>query len=66
MLLEILGLNHLNEEDKRESVKLLQLIADAGRKYKELAGGHQEAHGFPARMGQCSQSCSKPHPGQLH
>lgn len=36
MLLEILGLNHLNEEDKRESVKLLQLIADAGRKYKEL------------------------------
>lgn len=36
MLLEILGLNHLKEEDKRESVKLLQLIADAGRKYKEL------------------------------
>uniref|UniRef100_A0A669P8V4 Armadillo like helical domain containing 1 n=1 Tax=Phasianus colchicus TaxID=9054 RepID=A0A669P8V4_PHACC len=35
-LLEILGLNHLKEEDKRESVKLLQLIADAGRKYKEL------------------------------
>ncbi|POI20262.1 hypothetical protein CIB84_015992 [Bambusicola thoracicus] len=36
MLLQILGLNHLNEEDKKESVKLLQLIADAGRKYKEL------------------------------
>ncbi|NXW01342.1 ARMD1 protein, partial [Fregetta grallaria] len=36
ILLEILGLNHLKEEDKRESVKLLQLIADAGRKYKEL------------------------------
>ncbi|NWZ20384.1 ARMD1 protein, partial [Asarcornis scutulata] len=35
-LLEILGLNHLKEEDKRESVKLLQLIANAGRKYKEL------------------------------
>ncbi|XP_064311313.1 armadillo-like helical domain containing protein 1 [Phalacrocorax carbo] len=35
-LLEILGLNHLKEEDKRESLKLLQLIADAGRKYKEL------------------------------
>ncbi|KAM6263373.1 armadillo-like helical domain containing protein 1 [Spheniscus humboldti] len=36
ILLEILGLNHLKEEDKRASVKLLQLIADAGRKYKEL------------------------------
>ncbi|NWI10322.1 ARMD1 protein, partial [Crypturellus soui] len=35
-LLEILGLNHLREEDKRESVKLLQLVANAGRKYKEL------------------------------
>ncbi|XP_050757068.1 armadillo-like helical domain containing protein 1 [Gymnogyps californianus] len=36
ILLEILGLNHLKEENKRESVKLLQLVADAGRKYKEL------------------------------
>ncbi|NXK06321.1 ARMD1 protein, partial [Herpetotheres cachinnans] len=36
ILLEILGLNHLKEEDKKESVKLLQLLADAGRKYKEL------------------------------
>ncbi|NXU79478.1 ARMD1 protein, partial [Oreotrochilus melanogaster] len=36
ILLEILRLNHLKEEDKRESVKLLQLITDAGRKYKEL------------------------------
>ncbi|KAK4819488.1 hypothetical protein QYF61_004784 [Mycteria americana] len=36
ILLEILGLNHLKEEDKRESVKLLQLVADTGRKYKEL------------------------------
>ncbi|NXP07353.1 ARMD1 protein, partial [Thinocorus orbignyianus] len=36
ILLEILGLNHLKEEDKRDSVKLLQLIANAGRKYKEL------------------------------
>ncbi|NXD80420.1 ARMD1 protein, partial [Halcyon senegalensis] len=36
VLLEILGLRHLKEEDKRESVKLLQLIAGAGRKYKEL------------------------------
>ncbi|KAM6124160.1 armadillo-like helical domain containing protein 1 [Pterocles gutturalis] len=36
ILLEILGLNQLKEEDKRESVKLLQLVADAGRKYKEL------------------------------
>ncbi|NXI39884.1 ARMD1 protein, partial [Galbula dea] len=42
ILLEILGLNHLKEEDKRESVKLLQLIADAGRKYKELIC---ESHG---------------------
>ncbi|NXN27001.1 ARMD1 protein, partial [Nycticryphes semicollaris] len=36
ILLEILGLNHLKEEDKRECVKLLQLVANAGRKYKEL------------------------------
>lgn len=36
VLLEILGLNHPSEEDKRESVKLLQLIADPGRMYKEL------------------------------
>ncbi|KAM9008226.1 LOW QUALITY PROTEIN: armadillo-like helical domain containing protein 1 [Ara ararauna] len=36
ILLEVLGLNYQKEEDKRESVKLLQLIADAGRKYKEL------------------------------
>ncbi|KFW04866.1 Uncharacterized protein C1orf228, partial [Eurypyga helias] len=36
ILLEILGLSHLKEEDKRESVKLLQLVAGAGRKYKEL------------------------------
>ncbi|XP_009883161.1 PREDICTED: uncharacterized protein C1orf228 homolog [Charadrius vociferus] len=36
ILLEILGLNHLKEEDKREAVKLLQLVANAGRKYKEL------------------------------
>ncbi|XP_068809033.1 armadillo-like helical domain containing protein 1 isoform X11 [Struthio camelus] len=35
-LLEILGLSHLKEEDQRESVKLLQLVANAGRKYKEL------------------------------
>ncbi|NXL57472.1 ARMD1 protein, partial [Chordeiles acutipennis] len=42
ILLEILGLNHLKEEDKRESVKMLQLVADAGRKYKELIC---ESHG---------------------
>ncbi|NXH21005.1 ARMD1 protein, partial [Bucco capensis] len=36
ILLEIVRLNHLKEDNKRESVKLLQLIAAAGRKYKEL------------------------------
>ncbi|KFO74704.1 Uncharacterized protein C1orf228, partial [Cuculus canorus] len=36
ILLEILGLNHLKEEDKRESVKLLQLVADTGRECKEI------------------------------
>ncbi|KFP25217.1 Uncharacterized protein C1orf228, partial [Colius striatus] len=36
ILLQIPGLNHLKEEDKRESIKLLQVVADAGRKYKEL------------------------------
>ncbi|XP_071073593.1 armadillo-like helical domain containing protein 1 isoform X7 [Dasypus novemcinctus] len=35
-LLEILGLEKIKEEDKRESIKLLQCIANSGRKYKEL------------------------------
>ncbi|XDA69868.1 hypothetical protein R6Z07F_000241 [Ovis aries] len=35
-LLEILALNKIKEEDKKESVKLLQVIANSGRKYKEL------------------------------
>nr|XP_040144490.1 armadillo-like helical domain containing protein 1 isoform X2 [Ictidomys tridecemlineatus] len=35
-LLEILGLEKIKEEDKKESIKLLQLIANSGRKYKEL------------------------------
>ncbi|KAF7253909.1 Armadillo-like helical domain containing protein 1, partial [Varanus komodoensis] len=35
-LLEILGLSQLKEEDKRESIKLLQLVANSGRKFKEL------------------------------
>ncbi|KAJ6659479.1 hypothetical protein lerEdw1_018713 [Lerista edwardsae] len=35
-LLEILGLKQLKEEDKRESIKLLQLVANSGRKFKEL------------------------------
>ncbi|XP_075472303.1 armadillo-like helical domain containing protein 1 isoform X3 [Ascaphus truei] len=35
-LLEILGLKHLKEEHKKESLKLLQILANAGRNYKEL------------------------------
>nr|KAF6503919.1 armadillo like helical domain containing 1 [Rousettus aegyptiacus] len=35
-LLEILGLEKIKEEDKKESIKLLQVIANSGRKYKEL------------------------------
>ncbi|XP_032159628.1 armadillo-like helical domain containing protein 1 [Mustela erminea] len=35
-LLEILGLEEIKEEDKKESIKLLQVIANYGRKYKEL------------------------------
>ncbi|XP_016054793.1 PREDICTED: uncharacterized protein C1orf228 homolog [Miniopterus natalensis] len=35
-LLEILGLEKITEEDKKESIKLLQVIANSGRKYKEL------------------------------
>ncbi|XP_062963258.1 armadillo-like helical domain containing protein 1 [Cynocephalus volans] len=35
-LLEILGLEKTKEEDKKEAVKLLQVIANSGRKYKEL------------------------------
>lgn len=45
--LEILGLNHLKEEDKRESVKLLLLTGDTGREYKELiceSCGTQHVH----------------------
>lgn len=35
-LLEILGLKQLNEEHKMEALRLLQILARAGRKYKEL------------------------------
>ncbi|KAF6344030.1 armadillo like helical domain containing 1 [Rhinolophus ferrumequinum] len=35
-LLEILGLEKIKEEDKKQSIKLLQVIANCGRKYKEL------------------------------
>ncbi|XP_003801243.1 uncharacterized protein C1orf228 homolog [Otolemur garnettii] len=35
-LLEILGLEKIKEDDKKESIKLLQTIANSGRKYKEL------------------------------
>ncbi|XP_075411482.1 armadillo-like helical domain containing protein 1 [Tenrec ecaudatus] len=35
-LLEILALEKIQEKDKKESIKLLQLIANSGRKYKEL------------------------------
>ncbi|XP_023580026.1 uncharacterized protein C1orf228 homolog isoform X2 [Octodon degus] len=35
-LLEILGLEKVKEEDKKEAIKLLQVVASSGRKYKEL------------------------------
>ncbi|XP_025276143.1 armadillo-like helical domain containing protein 1 isoform X3 [Canis lupus dingo] len=35
-LLEILGMEKIKEEDKKESIRLLQVIANTGRKYKEL------------------------------
>lgn len=35
-LLEILGQENLKDEDKTEGLRLLQIIADAGPKYKEL------------------------------
>ncbi|XP_036207217.1 armadillo-like helical domain containing protein 1 isoform X2 [Myotis myotis] len=35
-LLETLGMEKIKEEDKKESIKLLQVIANSGRKYKEL------------------------------
>ncbi|XP_031825109.1 armadillo-like helical domain containing protein 1 isoform X2 [Sarcophilus harrisii] len=35
-LLEILGLEKVKEEDKKEAVLLLQMVANCGRKYKEL------------------------------
>ncbi|XP_051965261.1 armadillo-like helical domain containing protein 1 [Xyrauchen texanus] len=35
-LLEILGQDHLKEEDKTKALHLLQIIANAGQKYKEL------------------------------
>ncbi|KAM5248611.1 armadillo-like helical domain containing protein 1 [Ctenodactylus gundi] len=35
-LLEILGLEKIKERDKKESIKLLRVVANCGRKYKEL------------------------------
>ncbi|EQB77471.1 hypothetical protein CB1_000365059 [Camelus ferus] len=35
-LLEILALENIKEEGKKESIRLLQVIANSGRKYKEL------------------------------
>ncbi|XP_040833747.1 armadillo-like helical domain containing protein 1 [Ochotona curzoniae] len=35
-LLEILGLEKVREEDKKEAIRLLQVIANSGRKFKEL------------------------------
>ncbi|XP_062412517.1 adenine DNA glycosylase [Sardina pilchardus] len=35
-LLEILGQNQTKEEDKAEALHLLQIVSNAGRKYKEL------------------------------
>nr|XP_053775932.1 armadillo-like helical domain containing protein 1 isoform X3 [Desmodus rotundus] len=35
-LLEVLALEKISEGDKKESIKLLQVIANSGRKYKEL------------------------------
>lgn len=35
-LLEIIGLKQAKEDDKLESLKCLQCVANAGRKYKEL------------------------------
>uniref|UniRef100_G1P168 Armadillo like helical domain containing 1 n=1 Tax=Myotis lucifugus TaxID=59463 RepID=G1P168_MYOLU len=35
-LLETLGMEKIKEEDKKESIRLLQVIANSGRKYKEL------------------------------
>ena len=41
-LLEILGQNQTKEEDRKEALSLLQIISNAGRKYKELIC---ESHG---------------------
>ncbi|XP_074122227.1 armadillo-like helical domain containing protein 1 isoform X3 [Sminthopsis crassicaudata] len=35
-LLEILGLEKVKEEDKKEAILLLQMVTNCGRKYKEL------------------------------
>lgn len=35
-LLEILGQENLSDEDKTEALRLLQIIANEGQKYKEL------------------------------
>lgn len=34
--METLGMEKIKEEDKKESIKLLQVVANSGRKYKEL------------------------------
>lgn len=62
-LLEILALKEIEEEDKKESIKLLQVISNSGRKYKELIcesyGGYhveRECH-FSCLPGGCPQHC---------
>lgn len=69
ILLEILGLNHLKEEDKRECVKLLQLVANSGRKYKEFiceSYGRRRVHPcfflIQARMFSLTSACCGPFP----
>uniref|UniRef100_F7DY43 Armadillo like helical domain containing 1 n=1 Tax=Ornithorhynchus anatinus TaxID=9258 RepID=F7DY43_ORNAN len=52
-LLEILGLETLQEEDRKEAIKLLQLIANAGRKFKELIC---ESYGRRPELGMSGRS----------
>lgn len=62
-LLEILALKEIEEEDKKESIKLLQVISNSGRKYKELIcesyGGYHVERGchFSCLPGGRPQHC---------
>ncbi|XP_030063121.1 armadillo-like helical domain containing protein 1 isoform X2 [Microcaecilia unicolor] len=52
-VLEILGLKELKEENKRQALKLLQIMTGAGRKYKELICESYGVRGIAECLAKC-------------